>query len=81
VDENVCTPDQLVQGVAPPLVCEVEHDASLAAVHCEEERPHQGVTLWQEVASDVADRPLDLDHVGAELGEHHRADRSHEEAR
>ena len=52
---------------------EVEHDAALAAVEQREERGSHAA----ERAGLVARGRLDLDHLGAELGEDHAASRAH----
>ena len=48
-----------------PLRREVEYHAPLPAVHGKEEGAHLLVPLRQEVAGDVTDGTLDLDHIGA----------------
>ena len=74
VHERVGGRDQLAAPLAPLRRLEVERDRALAAVERVEVAALAG--LERVVAAPfVAARRLDLDHVGAEVGEEHRRER------
>ena len=58
----------------PSARFQIEHDAALAAVDGVEARA-VGADRARHLPRRVAGRRLDLDDVGAEIGEHHRAER------
>ena len=78
--DHVGVADQFAQRVPVGLLLEVEHDAALRAVDAGEVAAvvMLGVALRERaaVAGEVALRRFDLDHVGAEVGEQHRAERA-----
>src|SRR5579883_2715193 len=63
-----------MHGLAILLALEIEHDAALAAV----EQREEGRAHAAERAGLVAGGRLDLDHLGAQLGEDHAAGRAHD---
>ena len=73
VHDDVGAVGELAQLRATVVRREVEHDAALAPVAVEEHRAHARVDARSEIAGEVAGRRLDLDHVGAEVGEQQRA--------
>jgi len=74
LEEHVRRGQQAVHRLAPLGRREIERDAALAAVEQREEGdPHAA-----EPAGLVAGRRLDLDHLGAELGQDHAAGRPHD---
>src|SRR5437870_419574 len=62
---------------ARALLLEIEHDRALVAVGVEKDVPHAGMAERPGVAHHVAAGRLDLDHVGAEVGEDLRRVRAH----
>ncbi len=82
LDDDVRALHQPLDGGASALVGEVECDAALAPV----ERQVVGglaAVEWRPPGARLVARagPLDLDHVGAEIGEEHRAIRAREDPR
>ena len=69
VHQHVGAVGQRQQRVASVGLLEVEHDALLAAVDAEEDRAHAGFGARAGAARRVAFGRLDLDHVGAVLGQ------------
>ena len=65
------------QRFAPFRLLQVEHEAALAAVEVQVEVPHAAVLHRRHVAHVVAFVRLDLDDVGAELGEDLGRERTH----
>ena len=62
--------DELERDLVPALLLEIEREAALAALAAEERLPRHAHAV-------TGDR-LDLDHVGAEIADHHRAERTGE---
>ena len=80
-DDHVGVLRQRQERVAAPRVLEVERDAALVAIHGAVEG-RDGSRPVAEVARIVAGAGvLDLDHVGAEVGEIERADRARQQPR
>jgi hypothetical protein len=73
LEEHIGAFQQPVHGLAILGLGEVEHDAALAAVEQRKERGSHAA----ERAGLVARGRLDLDHLGAELGEDHAAGWAH----
>ena len=73
-DERVGHADEVLEDAARLGTAEVERERALVAVEALEEERVGPVLVRRDVARDVAadGRVLDLDHVGAEIGELHR---------
>ena len=82
LDQHVALRDQPGEDLLPRLHRHVERHRALVAVHAEEIR---GLLLRERRAPGARvvarARRLDLDHVGAHVAEHHRAERPREDAR
>ena len=72
LQHDVGARDELEQDLAPRVGAQVELHALLAAVEGDEVR---AVGVATEVAERVAAGRFDLEHVGAEIGEHHAGER------
>ena len=88
LDQHVGRLGQLEQGLAAPLLLQVEADRALVAVQREVDR-RAGAERRVLLGAVVGRRPahvvalagvLDLDHVGAEVGEQQRAEAAGEQA-
>ena len=82
LDQHVRALGQRARQLAVAGVGEVEHDRALVAIEPEEVRADPVAPRRPPGAGVVARaRPLDLDHVGAEVAEQHRRVRAREDAR
>ena len=67
---------------APAVVGgQVEHHTALVAIAVEEHRAHAAVDVRAQMTGDVTGRRLDLDDVGAEVGEQERRVRTRDDTR
>ena len=81
LDDRVRTLREREERGASLRVLEVDRRAALVAVHCTKERRHRSRAI-PEIARVIAGaRVLDLDDVGAEIGQIKRAHRPGQEAR
>ena len=72
LDEDVRPVGQLAGYRVVALVGQVQGDRPLVAVDPEEVRADVAAQGWHPLPGVVAGRALDLDNVGAEVGQHHR---------
>jgi hypothetical protein len=77
VDKDVRFLGEEKKGLQRRGLLQVEHHRALVAVGVEEDRAHAGIAERPRLADDIAVGRLDLDHVGAEVAEDLRRERSH----
>jgi hypothetical protein len=80
-DDDVGVLAQPQQRVAPFRPLEVEHDRALVTVELQIDGAHPRIAHRLAAAHHVAVRRLDLDHVGAVVGQNLRRVRSHDDGR
>lgn len=81
LEHDVRLAREAAEGRGAALALEVEHDAPLVPVHLHEEAGHVRRAGAAHVAGGVADRRLDLDHVGAHVAEDLAAERAGDDRR
>jgi hypothetical protein len=84
VDYDVCASDEALYGLEVPRSLEIGRETALVSI----DRMEQGAVVVERLVGDIelpakvaADRSLDFDDVGAEIGEAHRARRPGEKLR
>ncbi len=80
LDEHVGFLRQTPQDLLPAGILQVERDALLPAVDAHEIGAFRTDKRAEGPGVVALPRPLNLDHLGAEIGEHHRAERAGEDA-
>ena len=81
LDDHIGVPREREKRIAATRVLEVQRRAALVAVDGAEERRHGARPIAQVSCIVAGAGVLDLDDVGAEVGEIERADRARQEAR
>jgi hypothetical protein len=79
VDQRVGRLRQLQERFLAGRALQVQHDAALVAVQVEEQRTGARATAGSDGTQHVAARRLHLDDVGAQVGQHLRGRRPHDD--